>query len=105
MRTRPFVGCLSKNQPVDPLDFYSLTEGALYLPIKPGQAENAALHIWGYLSDRATEREKKVFFDRLNAYRSRKGSLSALKKHLFRLAEKYDETYLLNSLYFYLQES
>ncbi|NLW89509.1 MAG: UV DNA damage repair endonuclease UvsE [Clostridiaceae bacterium] len=82
--------------------FYRRTEDALSGTIDPGKAENAALHVWGYFSGKATEREKALFFNRLAAYRKGAGSLSAVKKHLFRMAETYREDYLLNSLYFYL---
>ena len=87
---------------VRPMDFYLIAEGALSGQEDPGRAENAALHVWGYFSVKATKSEKKTFFSRLDAYRTGKGSLAAVKGHLLRLAERYGEEYLLNSLYFYL---
>ena len=87
---------------VRPIEFYMLTEDAVSQSTDPGRAENAALHVWGYFSEKAAEPEKKTFFSRLTAYRADNGSLTAVKGHLLRLADRYGEDYLLNSLYFYL---
>jgi UV DNA damage endonuclease len=92
----------SGGETVRAMDFYVLAEDALSREADPGRAENAALHVWGYFSDQATEQEKKMLFVRLNAYRDQRGSLAAVKGHLLRMAERYGEDYLLNSLYFYL---
>ncbi|MBN1775130.1 MAG: UV DNA damage repair endonuclease UvsE, partial [Clostridiales bacterium] len=72
----------SEGRKARPADFYALAEDALSREEDPGRAENAALHVWGYFSDQATEREKKMFFARLNAYRDHRGSLDAVKGHL-----------------------
>lgn len=91
----------SGSKVVRPTDFYALAEEAIAREEDPGKAENAALHVWGYFSGKATESEKKAFFRRLDAYRDGRGSLFAVKGHLLRLSERYGEKYLLNSLYFY----
>lgn len=85
-----------------PEDFYLFIEQAGDSEASVGRAENAALHVWGYFSDRAEDREKKEFFKRLEACRDGQASIESVKKYLFRLAERYDERYLLQSLYFYL---
>ena len=45
---------------------------------------------------------RERLFKRLDAYRDGRAALSGVKSYLFRLAGRYGETYLLNSLYFYL---
>lgn len=82
--------------------FYQLVEEALVLPIQSGHGVNAAQHVWGYFKDKASERDKKEFGKRLERYQDGSGSLDSLKQLLLRLAEREGETYLLESLYFYL---
>ena len=83
--------------------FYTLIENALAKEIQVGQAENAALHIWGYFKGKATSQEEKRFVKTLENYRNGSGTLATVKRHLLKLATKHQETYLLHSLYFYLE--
>jgi UV DNA damage endonuclease len=83
-------------------EFYQLIEDALAKETLPGGAENAALHVWGYFKNKATEKERDQFQSHLEKYRNGNGSLATVKKQLLKLAEKYEEAYLLQSLYFYL---
>ena len=92
----------AENKVIRPIDFYALAEDAMDRAEDPGRSENAALHVWGYFSGKVTESEKRGFFKRLDAYRDGRAALSGVKSYLFRLAGRYGETYLLNSLYFYL---
>ncbi|HXK77992.1 MAG TPA: UV DNA damage repair endonuclease UvsE, partial [Oscillospiraceae bacterium] len=50
------------------LTFYHLIEHAYAQEIIPGNAVNAALHIWGYFKNLAAEGEKKRFFALLQDY-------------------------------------
>ena len=84
------------------VEFYSLIEAALQREINPGEAVNAALHVWGYFKDRATEEERKSFAKSLAGFQAGTVSLKALKRRLYRLAKKYDRPYLLSSYYFVL---
>lgn len=88
--------------PVDARLFYHKIEEAQRRQIIPGQAENAALHVWGYFKRQATEQEKRRFFSLLDSFRSGEIEITACKRHLFRMAEKYAQNYLLESLYFYI---
>ena len=82
--------------------FYQLVEEALVLPVETGNGVNAAQHVWGYFRDKTSERDKKEFAKRLERYQDGSGTLDSLKQLLLRLAEREEEPYLLESLYFYL---
>ncbi|HOP11623.1 MAG TPA: UV DNA damage repair endonuclease UvsE [Oscillospiraceae bacterium] len=83
------------------LPFYRLIEEALDLPIEPGNAANAAQHVWGYFKDKATQTEKKRFQILLQKYAAGESQLKSVKNHFLRLAEKYCENYLLEGYYLY----
>ena len=83
-------------------EFYRLIDTAFAEEIHPGQAENAAAHVWGYFKKHATEAERRQYEKNLVNYRNGSGTHATLKRHLFRLAQKYESEYLLQSLYFYL---
>jgi UV DNA damage endonuclease len=83
-------------------EFYRLIDAAFAEEIRPGYAENAAAHVWGYFKKQATEAERRQYEKNLANYRNNTGTRAALKRQLFKLAEKYEAEYLLQSLYFYL---
>ena len=83
-------------------EFYRLIDTAFAEEIHPGQAENAAAHVWGYFKNQATDTERKQYEKNLANYRNGSGTRATLKRELFRLAQKYESEYLLQSLYFYL---
>lgn len=82
--------------------FYNLLEGALQKEVVIGNSINAAQHIWGYFKDSATDKEKDGFLKSINAYKKRAASIKAVKNYLWRMAVKYEQTYILNSYYFAL---
>lgn len=84
------------------LQFYDLIEAALATEITIGHAVNAVEHVWGYFKDQATEAERRRYEKGLAALRSSTNALPGLKKSLGRLAEKYGQEYLVNSMYFTL---
>ena len=84
------------------VEFYQLIESAVQEETVPGSAENAALHVWGYFKKIAAENEQKQFFRRLDLYRQGVKGSDPYKNYLLRLAQKYDQEYLLESLYFYI---
>ena len=83
-------------------EFYRLIDAAFAEEIRPGYAENAAAHVWGYFKKHATDAERRQYEKNLANYRNGTGTLATLKRQLFKLAEKYESDYLLQSLYFYL---
>ena len=84
-------------------EFYRLLDTAFAEAISPGYAENAAAHVWGYFKKHATNAERRQYEKNLANYRNNAGTLATMKRQLFKLAEKYDSDYLLQSLYFYLE--
>ncbi len=80
-------------------EFYGLVEQAYTTMPTVGAQENAALHVWGYFKDQSTEKEKNEFFKRLAKAVSNE-DFSGVKSHLYRMAERYEMSYLLNAYYF-----
>lgn len=93
---------LERKQEYPAVEFYRLVEQALQAEITPGNAESAALHVWGYLKELAARTEKERFSVTLEAYRSGAVSFDRLKNYLSKLAKKYKVEYLLRSYYFVL---
>ncbi len=84
------------------IEFYHLVETALQSEISVGNAVNAAEHVWGYFKKLASEDEKTRFFRRLEAFERGEAGQSSYKKYLLNLAYKYEQQYLIDSLYFYI---
>ena len=80
--------------------FYEIVERALQQPEDTGRAINALEHVWGYFSGCACAAETKQYLSRRDGYRSGEVRLSQVKQHLYRLAQKYRQDYLLGSYYF-----
>jgi len=83
-------------------EFYNLIEDALAKETLLGSVENAAQHVWGYFKNKATPQERKAFEKNMGNYRNGIGSLATVKRQLYKLTMKYDEEYLIQSLYFYI---
>lgn len=84
------------------LDFYHLLEKALATPCSIGERINTAQHVWGYFKNCAMDSEKKQFLKLLEGIENGTGSIKKVKNHLFRLSRNYEQKYLLDSYYFYL---
>lgn len=93
---------LKRRAPGTALSFYRHVEEALALPIVPGEAINAAEHVWGYFRGAASPSEKTGFQKALASYAAGELSLSAVKRRLQMLAEAHKESYLTESYYFLL---
>lgn len=93
---------LKNKQDISPVLFYNLLENGLNSQCNEGSCLNAALHVWGYFKDKAEEKEKSVFFKYLEKYKLHEAEINKVKSYLKKMAEKYDEKYLLNSYYFIL---
>ena len=83
------------------LEFYTLIEDALKNKIIKGNAVNAALHIWGYFKDIASQKEKENFLKKLRQFENNNVSLKNIKTFLFNISIKYKVKYLLENYYFY----
>jgi UV DNA damage endonuclease len=84
------------------LEMYGLIEAAAKMPVTTGSAVNAAMHVWGYLKNKAAASDKKSFEQLLRRFNSGETDLQSVKRFLLRLAKRHGEAYLLNSYYFYL---
>ncbi len=82
--------------------FYTLIETALQKERTIGNSINAAQHIWGYFNDIATEKEKNNFLESIESFSQGKVTIQRIKNNLWRMAEKYQRAYLLDSFYFVL---
>jgi len=82
--------------------FYNLIEVALQKQSSIGNSINAALHIWGYFKDTASDKEKSRFLKSIDAYQKEKTSIRTIKNSLWKMAVKYEQSYLLDSYYFVL---
>ncbi len=88
------------NYPV--IEFYHLVEKALEQEYDIGNRINTAQHVWGYFKDIADEKEKKQFLKLLEEFENGKGTIKKVKHYLLKLSRNYDQLYLLDSYYFYL---
>ena len=93
---------LKNKNNVDALGFYTLIEEALGIPENKGAEINAAAHIWGYVSDKASAIQKNRYNKLLSSYSEGGIQIATLKNHLLKCAVEQDIEYLINSYYFYL---
>jgi UV DNA damage endonuclease len=82
------------------IPFYHYIEHALKQEMVVGNQENAAMHVWGYFKNQATASEHRSFIQSLDALKTRPAAHKKVKTLLWKLAEKYEQAYLLNSYYF-----
>ena len=94
---------LLKNKPSYPLiEFYKLIDQALETAPTLGTSINALEHVWGYFKDIADDKERTWYAKTIDSASNDILSLSAAKKKLWSMVDKYDEKYLKNSYYFHL---
>lgn len=82
------------------IEFYTLIEEALDVSPEKNVALNALDHVWGHLKKDATTKEKERIQKMRTDWLEDKITIHRINNWLRRLAEKYEETYLLQSLYF-----
>jgi UV DNA damage endonuclease len=83
------------------LEMYRMIEASLEMPVVPGNGVNTAQYVWGYFKDKTSAAEKRHFQALLANYASGETGIQPVKKYLLRLADSYQEDYLLNGYYFY----
>lgn len=76
-------------------EFYKTVDFALSKPFNEGAFKNTLQHVWGYFKDKATDKEYLKFHQLYNS-----NEFIKCKSLLLKLAEKYNEEYILNSYYF-----
>lgn len=84
------------------LAFYTLIETTLKKEATLGSITNATTHVWGYFKDKATDKEKKMFQKHLLLLKDDLKKRITLKRFLRKLAFLYHETYLIHSLYLFM---
>jgi UV DNA damage endonuclease len=84
------------------VDFYRVVERALLLAEDSGAELNGAMHVWGYIRGHADRAEKTRYEKLVMEYTAGKSGIGSLKRFLHKCAAKYDEKYLLDSLYFWI---
>ncbi|AKA69472.1 UV-endonuclease UvdE [Clostridium scatologenes] len=84
------------------VQFYNYIDEAINEKITTGNAENAALHVWGYFKNIVDIKEKESFLKTIDNYRQGKVSINVVKNKLLKMTIKYNEKYLKNSYYFIL---
>lgn len=91
---------LKDKQTYPAVEFYETVERALALSADAGSFRNAAHHVWGYVSPHVTERERASFDTLMTRFERGEATGEAVKRRLHLLAERYRQTYLLDSYYF-----
>ncbi len=81
--------------------FYELIEHAFLTAENKGYLVNGAQHVWGYFRGKASEKESERFHKMIEEA-SGFSDFEKIKKYLWKLTEKYQQPYLMESLYFFL---
>jgi len=84
------------------ISFYNLIEDAMKKEIVAGNSINTALHIWGYFKNVTSDKEKNGFLKSIESYKKGKITIKPIKNSLWKMAIKYNQSYLLDSYYFVL---
>ncbi len=80
-------------------EFYRLIDDAMMSPVKPGNAVNAAQHVWGYFKD-SSDKRTRLRFEKIIDKVSMGETTTPMKRLLWKLAEDQQQQYLIDSLYF-----
>ncbi|MBX4265385.1 UV DNA damage repair endonuclease UvsE [Clostridium estertheticum] len=78
-------------------EFYEYIDEVINIDVEDGSFINTAEHVWGYVKDDVTDKEKvhfaKLLLDMLHKEKA--------KLYLRKLCDRYNAEYILNSYYFY----
>lgn len=83
---------------VKPLEFYELVDSLRSSDVNLGAQVNAFQHAWGYFKKVATTSEKDKFLTMIETITV--DNIRQIYRYLYKLAEKYEVRYLLDSYYF-----
>lgn len=83
------------NSGVTPKEFFLIIDSILYNVGSGGSFINASEHVWGYVSESVTEREKKHFIKLKES-----GNGAKVKEYLNKLCDKYGNEYIKKSYFF-----
>jgi len=82
------------------ISFYQIIENSLNTENQTGHSINAALHVWGYFRKKASDQEKTYFGKILEECGAENSGIPKMKRFLWKMTEKYQESYLMSSYYF-----
>jgi UV DNA damage endonuclease len=77
-------------------EFYEYTDEVISIDVESGSFINTAEHVWGYVKNDVSEKEKN-HFDKLLLDIEHKNKV---KLYLKKLCDKYNSEYMLESYYF-----
>ncbi|MEA5061098.1 MAG: UV DNA damage repair endonuclease UvsE [Erysipelotrichaceae bacterium] len=86
------------------INFYNIIDGALKEKENKDSEINALQHVWGYLKNESTKKEKATFLTEVEKYKNSAITLQKVKKSLFKMVSKYNIGYLLKSYYFTFED-
>lgn len=78
-------------------EFYEYTDEIINLDVEDGSFINTAEHVWGYVKDYVTDKEKAHFTKLLLDMEHKE----KIKLYLKKLCDRYNAEYILNSYYFH----
>lgn len=82
------------------IELFEHIDAALSGSITPGNAVNAAQHVWGYFRKEADEKDRLRFERLVREVEDFKKEPIALKRFLKKIQAKYKDAYLMDSYYF-----
>lgn len=91
---------LRDKEDADLMRFAMILDESAALPLVPGEAANAAEHVWGYFKEKVTVKEREHFKKLLEDLHSGEAGESQIKAYLLRMLHKYPNDYLSESYYF-----
>lgn len=83
-------------------EFYQLIEESLKNDPSLYVELNAVDHIWGHVKNKVSDKERRAYEKAKARVENGQQSLSSLKNRLLKLAKTYEDPYLVQSLYFYI---
>lgn len=92
---------LRTEQEYPAITFYNLIEGASQKESTIENSINAALHIWRYFNDAASDKETNSFYKSIENCKQGTTSVKTIKSVLWKIAYKYNRTNFIDSYYFH----
>lgn len=83
-------------------EFYRLIDLAFQSDLTSGHVINACEHVYGYFKKIASDEEKSEYTQLIKKVKEDISALVLIKKFLYDLSVKYEQKYLMNSYYFFV---
>ena len=92
--------CMREKENSYVADFFQIVQDGLSISPTIGSKVNAAMHVWGYFKDCATDLEKKQYAKMIIGIQNETLKIERLKNFLWKMTLKYEQIYLFESYYF-----